>query len=113
VSDRYERGAVVVAPDPFGGGDTRPYLVVSNTTHPLGDEEAVAVVITTTERDRAISLADEYVEGGLPYESFVSPWSPVTLKHRIVDKRVAHVSSKVASNAADALYGYVTPTEDP
>ena len=112
MSDRYEQGAVVVARDPFGGGATRPYLVVSNDSHPFGDEEEVAVVITTTERDRAIPLTGEYVEGGLPYESFVSPWSPVTLKHGIIDKRVAHVSNEVVGNAADALYGYVTPTED-
>jgi mRNA-degrading endonuclease toxin of MazEF toxin-antitoxin module len=112
VSDRYEQGAVVVASDPFGGGDTRPYLVVSNTTHPFGDEENVAVVITTTEREEAIPLAGEYVEGELPYESFVSPWSPVTLKHATIDKRVAHVSREVVSKAADALYGYATPTED-
>ena len=103
---------MVLASDPFGGGDTRPYLVMSNDTHPFGDEEAVAVVITTTERDRAIPLAGEYVEGDLPYESFVSPWSPVSLGHGRIDKRVAHVSSEVVSDAADALYGYVTPTED-
>jgi mRNA-degrading endonuclease toxin of MazEF toxin-antitoxin module len=112
VSDRYEQGAVVVGEDPFGGGTKRPYLVVSNDTRPFGDEEDVAVVVTTTERDRAIPLAGEYVEGELPYESFVSPWSPVTLKHAAIDKRVAHVSRAVLDDVADALYSYVTPTEN-
>ena len=112
MSDGYEQGAVVVASDPFGRGDARPYLVISNDSHPFGDEEEVAVVITTTERDRAIPLAGAYVEGGLPYESFVSPWSPVALKHEMINTRVAHISSEVVGEAADALYGYVTPTED-
>lgn len=111
MSDRYEQGAVVVGADPFGRGNKRPYLVVSNDTRPFGEED-VAVVITTTERDRAIPLAGEYVEGKLPYESFVSPWSPVTLKHAAIDKRVAHVSRAVLDDVADALYSYVVPITD-
>jgi len=112
VSAPYEQGAVVVGADPFGRGNKRPYLVVSNDTHPFGEEEDVAVVITTTERDQAIPLAGEYVEGKLPYESFVSPWSPVTLKHAAIDKRVALVSRGVLDDVADALYGYLVPITD-
>lgn len=113
MSDRYEQGAVVVGIDPLGRGNKRPYLVVSNDTRPFGEEEDVAVVITTTERDRAIPLAGEYVEGELPYESFLSPWSPLTLKHAAIDKRVAHVSRAVLDDVADALYGYVVPITNP
>jgi hypothetical protein len=34
------------------------------------------------------------------------------MKHRIIDKRVAHVSSEVVTKAADALYGYVILAEE-
>jgi hypothetical protein len=40
----YERGAIVVATDPFGGNNERPYLVISNESHPFRDEELLALL---------------------------------------------------------------------
>lgn len=108
----YRQGAIVVGSDPFGGNDARPYLVVSDEAHPFAGEEYLAALVTTTERDPAIPLAGEYVEGELPYESFVNPWNVLTLKDSAVRKRVAQASQQVVSATADEIYEYVAPNSE-
>lgn len=74
---------MVVAWDPFGDGTHRPYLIISYVDHPFLGEEYVAAVVTTTERDRAVPLADDsFTEGSLPRCSFISPWNPVAYIER-------------------------------
>lgn len=104
-----DRGDVVVATDPFGYTGSRPYLLVSADDHPFHGDEYLAAAITTTERDAAIALSGEYEAGELPRESFVSPWAVVTLKERVVDKRVASVSTAVVEAVGRAICSYVTP----
>ena len=104
----YRQGAIVIGSDPFGGNDVRPYLVVSGEEHPFVGEEYVAALVTTTERDVAVSLEGEYVEGELPYESFVNPWNVLTLKDSAIQKRVVQVSPEVVSTTATAIYEYVS-----
>lgn len=105
----YRQGAVVVGRDPFGDSDARPYLVLSDEAHPFAGEEYLAALVTTTEREPAVPLDGEYVEGELPYESFVNPWNVLTLKDTAVRKRVAHVSESVVSTTADRMYEYASP----
>jgi hypothetical protein len=71
------RGSVVVGENPFSRAIARSYLVVSNDQHSFADEECICLGVTTTERERAVSLSGEYVGGGLPIESYVTPWSGV------------------------------------
>lgn len=104
----YQQGAIVIGSDPFGGNDARPYLVVSGEEHPFVAEEYVAALVTTTEREPAVSLEGEYVEGELPYESFVNPWNVLTLKDSAIRKRVAQVSAEVVSTTAKEIYEYVS-----
>lgn len=103
----HSQGAVVVGTDPFGGNQTRPYLVLSNSTHPFHGEEYLAALVTTTERNTAVPLAGEYVEGRLPYESYVNPWNLLTLKNTAVEKRVAQASDTVVATTVDELTGCV------
>lgn len=112
MTDRYPQGAVVVGPDPFCRSGTRPYLVASNDSHPFAGEEYVGAVVTTTERERAVPLSGSYTEGGLPRESFVSPWSLITLKHEALDKHVAQVSAEVVGTVAEAVHGYLAVTAE-
>lgn len=103
----HSQGAVVVGTDPFGGNQARPYLVLSNSTHPFHGEEYLAALVTTTRRDTTVPLAGEYVEGQLPYESYVNPWNLLTLKDTAVGKRVAQASDTVITTTVDELTGYV------
>lgn len=73
-----ERGDVVRSSDPFklGEDSQRPWLIVNNESHPFGDEQYVAVAISTTEYGDSIPLrTDVWNTGGVPRESFVSPWA--------------------------------------
>jgi mRNA-degrading endonuclease toxin of MazEF toxin-antitoxin module len=73
-----ERGDVVRSSDPFKLGDDRqrPWLIVNNDSHPLGDQQYIAVAISTEEYDDSLPLTDDLWEvGGVPRDSFVSPWA--------------------------------------
>lgn len=102
------RGDVVRSSDPFklGADSQRPWLIVNNESHPFRDEQYVAVAISTTQYDDSIVLTSEVWEvGGVPQESFVSPWavhSPriedlVTWQGRVSDEFVETVVNEVMS----------------
>lgn len=105
----YGQGDVVVATDPFGHAPRRPYLVVSNASRPFQGEDYLVAGITTTEREEAVPLVDEFEAGGLDRESFVSPWTVLTVRDDHVSKRVAVVSERVVSETARSVAGYVEP----
>lgn len=104
----YVRGTVVKGPDLFAGHDYRPYVRLSDDTHPFGDEEALYVAATTIRRPIAVPLADDDFEtGGLPRETYVNPWTIVPIRH--VDIRheegrlVEPTTEKIARDAAGFL----------
>ncbi|OLZ39521.1 hypothetical protein A6E15_00320 [Natrinema saccharevitans] len=73
-----ERGDVVRSHDPFklGTEKQRPWLIVSNETHPFDGEQFLAVAVSTKQYDRSLPLrSDVWEVGGVPCESFVSPWA--------------------------------------
>lgn len=73
-----ERGDVVRSSDPFKLGEERqrPWLIVNNESHPFSDEQYVAVAVSTKEYEDSITLGEDVWEvGGVPRESFVSPWA--------------------------------------
>ena len=59
-----ERGDVVRSVDPFklGGSRQRPWLIVNNDAHPFGDEQYVAVAVST--RDIPGMLRARWGDGG-------------------------------------------------
>jgi mRNA-degrading endonuclease toxin of MazEF toxin-antitoxin module len=73
-----EQGDVVRSVDPFKLGDNsqRPWLIINNDSHPFSDEQFVAVAISTKEYGDSIRLEpDVWAVGGVPRQSFVSPWA--------------------------------------
>lgn len=83
----YTRGDVVKGPDTVGPHEERPFVCLSNETHPFSDEEALYAAVTTSRRSIAIPLADsDFVTGGLPEESYVNPWTVTILKHADIIK---------------------------
>lgn len=71
-------GDVVRSTDPFklGRDRQRPWLVVSNDSHPNHGEQFIAVAVSTREYRHSLPLLTEVWEtGGVPRESFVSPWA--------------------------------------
>ena len=73
-----EQGDVVRSVDPFklGENNQRPWLIINNDSHPFSDEQFVAVAISTKEYENSIALEpDIWTVGGVPRQSFVSPWA--------------------------------------
>lgn len=104
----YPQGAIVTGADPFGNSPTRPYLILSNGRHPFHGNEYIGCVVTTTARQQAVELDDEaFTRGGLPKQSYVSPWNPLTLKDGMIDKHVATVSDALVEDVVDELNYYV------
>jgi mRNA-degrading endonuclease toxin of MazEF toxin-antitoxin module len=82
MTEAYARGAVVKEPDLFADHDYRPYVCLSDDTHPFRDEEALYAAVTTTRRAVAIPLTDDdFAAGGLPRESYVNPWTVASIRH--------------------------------
>lgn len=104
----YPQGGVVVADDPFGASGERPYVIISDARHPFHGTEYIALVITSTERDRAIPLDEAaYEEGSLPQQSYISPWNPMTLKDWMIIKHVATLTDTVVNDAVARLNTYI------
>jgi len=104
----YSRGAVVKGPDLFGEASFRPYLCLSDGTHPFADEEALYAAITTTRRAVAVELTDEdFVTGGLPRESYVNPWTVVSIRHADILDKEGHLTETTTDTIAEASAGYL------
>jgi mRNA-degrading endonuclease toxin of MazEF toxin-antitoxin module len=110
----YERGDVVWGPDPFKSGtNPRPWLILNNDSHPFGDEEYLTATLTTTPHDEGVAIADDdWVEGGMPKRSFVSPWAVASPKHAVIVRRQGRLSEAFVRTVVDALASYLDPPTD-
>lgn len=103
----HERGVVVVASDPFGNTPRRPYLIISDQTHPFAGNQSIALGISTKEYAESLPLAAAFKTGTLDRESFVSPWAVVSLMDTDIDRAVARLTDEFAAAAADKMAQYV------
>ena len=78
----YVRGDVVKGPDLLADHDHRPYVCLSDGTHPFNEEEALYAAATTTRRSDAVPISEnDFATGGLPRMTYVNPWTIVTIRH--------------------------------
>ena len=108
-----QRGSIVVASDPYGHTPRRPYLILSDETHPFSGEQYIAAGITTKEYLPSVSLEGRFVEGGLSEQSFVSPWAVVSLREADIERTVAIVDQTVTRIASEQMARFVgyAPTD--
>lgn len=53
----------------------RPWLIVSDDSHPFSTVECIVVAMTTRERPEAIPVPDDaWVRGGSKKDAYISPW---------------------------------------
>ena len=78
--------------------------VVNNSPHPFADEQFLAVAVSTKEYENSLALCpDVWDVGGVPRESFASPWavhSPrieelVTWQGRVTDEFVDTIVDEI------------------
>lgn len=85
----FERGDVVYGADPFdGGGDARPWLVLSNHEgRPFHGDQYIAVTLTTKSwMDGLIAIpVESWLRGATPDESRVVPWGVQSIDHQDID----------------------------
>ena len=101
--NRIPRGSVVVASDPFGNTPRRPYLIVSDESHPFAGEQYIAIGISTTEYDESIPLVGAFIEGRLDRASFVAPWAVVSIRAETIDRPVARIATAVTNEAVSRM----------
>ncbi|MFC7316072.1 hypothetical protein [Halomarina halobia] len=95
-------------PDLFGPHAYRPYVRVSDGTHPFDDEEALYVAVTTTRRSIAIPLTDDdFASGGLPRDSYVNPWTIASIRHADVRAREGELIGSTTETIAREAAGYL------
>lgn len=83
----------------------RPWLLVSNDDHPFHGSEYVALGMTTTARQRAISVEPaDWTDGGLSKSGYVSPWYAMTLKHDEISHRVGTLEADTVDQAVAELF---------
>jgi hypothetical protein len=104
------RGDVVRSSDPFrlGRDSQRPWLVVSTDRHPFADEQCIAVAVSTKEYPDSLSLTDApWDVGGVPEQSFVSPWAVHSPRGEDVVAWQGLVASSFVDRVLDRFERYV------
>ncbi|MDY6775958.1 MAG: hypothetical protein SV253_07790 [Halobacteria archaeon] len=108
MSSKYTRGDVVKGPDLFADNSYRPYVCVTDSSHPFNDEEGLFVAVTTTRRSVAIPLSkDDFEDGGLPRESYVNPWTVATINHSDIEKKEGSLIESSTERIAKESAGYL------
>lgn len=105
-------GDVVRSLDPFKLGDDaeRFWLIANDERHPFADEQFIAISLTTTPHDPAISIPlDAWVDGGLPEASYVLPWSLHSPRREDVTAREGHLSTSFCEDVLAEARRYLTP----
>lgn len=104
----YNRGAVVKGPDLLADHDYRPYVCLTDDTHPFSDEEGLYAAATTTRRAVAIPLSnDDFETGGLPHETYINPWTVITIRHADIQNKEGQLITATTEKIAKETAGYL------
>jgi mRNA-degrading endonuclease toxin of MazEF toxin-antitoxin module len=103
------RGEVWWGPAPHKSSPAyRPWLVISDTSHPFSDEECIVVAMTTQNHPDGIAVSDEaWVQGGSEKDAYVSPWYVTTIKQRDFDNQQGRLTDSLVADVVEALRGYI------
>lgn len=106
----YSRCAVIKGPDVLGPHSSRPYVVLSDSSHPFVDNECIVASFTRTGRPQAIRIRpSDFTTGGFPNQapSYVSPWAVLTLKNTVVRRVEGELDPAVVDNIAHEASSYM------
>lgn len=106
-----DRGAVIWSADPFKADPEagRPWLTLDNETQPFRDEQSMTVALTTSGYEAALRIRPEdWLEGGLPRESYALPLAVHSPRHRYIDRRLGMLEPAFVDRVATDLHSYIT-----
>jgi len=85
----------------------RPWLVVSDTSHPFSAEECIVVGMTTQNHPDGIAVPQKgWIRGGSNKQAYISPWYVTTIKQRDLDNQQGTLADSLVEAAIEALHGY-------
>jgi hypothetical protein len=107
VTDAFQRGAVVWAPDPFrAGANPRPWLVLVAEGLPYPGEEYLCAVLTTS--DLPANHEVRWVHGRNPDRtSYCSPWVLATIKHEAIVSPQGQVTDTFVDRMASTARAFL------
>lgn len=110
MTDTFERGDVVWAPDPFREGtNPRPWLVLVAEGLPYPGEEYVCAALTTS--DLSANHEVRWADGRNPDRtSYCSPWVLATVKHAVVVSPQGQVTETFADRMVDSAQAFLDAT---
>jgi mRNA-degrading endonuclease toxin of MazEF toxin-antitoxin module len=106
----FERGDMVYGADQFKGNDySRPWLIVSNDTHPFqGDQYVVLAPTSKTWHDGSVPVDDDaWIDGGAPNRSSVLPWSVETIEPSDIEHRQGTIEASLVDEAVSRFMTFV------
>ena len=106
----FERGDVVYGADPFKRDNySRPWLIVSNDTHPFqGDQYIVLALTSKTWHDGSVPIDDDaWTDGGAPKRSSILPWSVETIEPSDIEHRQGTIERSLVDEAVSKLTTFV------
>lgn len=103
MSDRYRKGDVFWAPDPFReGSNPRLWVVLSADSLPFPGEEYLCAALTTSDLPANHEVGDDWLTGRNPNKpSYCSPWVIGTIKHRAVANPQGKISVAFTDRMVD------------
>ncbi len=86
----------------------RPWVIISNDTHPFHHTECVAMAITTQAHSAGVEIrAEDWIRGGSKTDSYISPWYVLTMKYCDFDRQQGTLRKGLLETATDELTTYV------
>jgi mRNA-degrading endonuclease toxin of MazEF toxin-antitoxin module len=107
----HSRGDVVWSDDPFKDDPDagRPWLVLNTDAHPFGDEQYMAVALSTSGYDAALAIPDkEWIDGGTPRQSYVLPWAVHSPQTRFIEFQQGRLTEAYIEQVVSELVSYIS-----
>lgn len=104
----YGRGEVWWGPALHKGTSAyRPWVIVSDDSHPFPTEECIALAMTTKRHREGIPVPDRaWAEGGSKRDASISPWYVTTVKLDDLDRQQGVLDEGIVDEAVAALHEY-------
>lgn len=110
MSNTFESGDVLWAPDPYNAGDNpRPWLVLTGAGLPYAGEEYICAGLTLSNLPDNVELtANDWVAGNEPDRtSYCSPWVLATIKHDAIANPQGYVTPEFTAKIARRSIAYL------
>lgn len=90
-----------------GTGAYRPWVIVSDESHPFDSEECIALALPTQQHADGIPVPDDsWKAGGSETEAYISPWYVTTIKLDDFDRHQGTLEEDIVDRASAALDRY-------